>query len=158
MGICVIRHQNKRDRGSHSTVRRAQTVCAQKSDLTFVKEAAHGIALQEVRVLGHAVHVSHRVVQIEHVLGCLLVPMDDSRGVLHPKHLQEPLDGSRADLLRLVLGGEVILQVAERRPCGGGAQQRRKADHKHQHLGGLSRFLALRGPRSTQPSSSLELE
>lgn len=39
-------------------------------------------------------------------------------GVLHAKHLQKPLEGSRADLLRLALYGEVVLQVLERRSGG----------------------------------------
>ena len=63
------------------------------SDLTFVKETADSIPLQKIRVLGHAVHISYRVVQIEHILRWLLVSMD-SWGVLHPKNLQKSLYGS----------------------------------------------------------------
>lgn len=64
-----------------------------KSDITFVKEAAHSIALQKIRVLRHTVHISNCVVKIKHVLRWLLVSVD-SRGVLHPENLQKPFDGS----------------------------------------------------------------
>lgn len=69
-----------------------QTGARTRADLTFVKETAHSIPLQKVRVLGHTVHVSNCVVQIKHVLRWLLVSMD-SWGVFHPKNLQKSLDG-----------------------------------------------------------------
>lgn len=83
-----------------------------KSALTFVKETADSIPLEKIRILGHTVHISYRVVQIEHILRRLLVSMD-SRGVLHPKNFQKSLYGSGADFLWLILGGEMILQVVE---------------------------------------------
>lgn len=99
----------------------AANACMQKSHLTFVKETAHSIPLQKVRVLCHSIHICNRVVQVKHVLRWLLVSMD-CRGVLHPKNLQKSLDGSGPDLLWLVLRGEVILQVVERRPRSDRAQ------------------------------------
>lgn len=102
--------------------------------LTFVKEAAHDVALQQVRVLGHAVDVSHRVVQVEHVLRRLLAPLD-VRGFLHPKDLQEPLDGCGADFRRVVLAEESVERVGRRRPRRGRAAKRgQEADDERQHL------------------------
>lgn len=111
-GNYIIRDQNKRHYTPLSTEASSKRMHAQKSALTFVKETAHSIPLQKIRVLGHTVHISNRVVQIKHVLRWLLVSMD-SRGVLHPKNFQKSLDSSCADFLRLVLGGEVIFQVVE---------------------------------------------
>lgn len=104
-----------------------------RSELTFVKEAAHCVPLKKVRVLGYAVHIGNCVVQVKHVLRRLLVFVD-SGGVLHSKNLQKSLDGRRADFLRLVVDSEVILQAAERRSCAAGAHQRGEADQEHQHL------------------------
>lgn len=104
-----------------------------KSVLTFVKEAAHSVPLQKIRVFGYAVHIRNCVVQIKHILRRLLVSVD-SRGILHSKNLQKFLDGSRADFLGLVVDGEVIFQAAEGRSCAAGAHQRGKADQEHQHL------------------------
>lgn len=104
-----------------------------KSELTFVKEAAHSIPLQKIRVFGYPVHVSDRVVQIKHILRRVLVSVD-SGGVIHSKNLQKFLDGSRADFLGLVVDGEVIFQAAEGRSCAAGAYQRGKTDQEHQHL------------------------
>lgn len=106
--------------------------CGDTSDLTFIKEAAHGIPLQKMRILGHTVHVGYRVVQIKHVLRGLFVSMNH-RGVVHPENLQKSLYSSWADFLGLCRGSERVLRVVERHGSGR-AQQCGEADDKLQHI------------------------
>lgn len=102
--------------------------------LTFVKEAPHDVALQQVRILGHAVDISHCVVQIKHVLRRLLATLNVRR-FLHPKNLQEPLDGGGADFRRVVLTEERVERVGRRRSRRGRAAKRgQEADDERQHL------------------------
>lgn len=48
----------------HSDKKQTNNQSINQTYLTFVKEAANDVALQQVWVLGHSVDVSHRVVQV----------------------------------------------------------------------------------------------